>query len=96
MINIPIIELIPRLLLDEDEEEEETEGYHQQVQRMEQRAEAIGTLEVDAEGNQHAVRDECPMHPAEAIGEGHDRPSHESKERAIENPLGEFRSIPQR
>lgn len=68
MINISIVELIPSLFLDEDEEEEETKDDHQQVQRMAQDPEPKGTLEVDAERNQHSVGNECPMHPAEAIG----------------------------
>lgn len=68
MINISFVELIPSLFLDEDEEEEETKDDHQQVHRLAQDTEPEGTLEVDAEGNQHSVCSERPMHPAEAIG----------------------------
>ena len=52
MINISIIKLIPRFLSDEDEEEEQTEGDHQQVEGRTKNPEPKGTLEVDAEGNQ--------------------------------------------
>lgn len=68
MINISIVELIPSLFLEEDEEEQQPKGNHQQVQRSAQNPEPEGTLEVDAERNQHSVGNECPMHPAEAIG----------------------------
>lgn len=49
MINISFVELIPSLFLDEDEEEEETEGDHQQVEGRAKNPESKGTLEVDAE-----------------------------------------------
>ena len=68
MINISFIEFIPSLFLDEDEEEHQPYGDHQQVQRLTQASEPEGTLEVDTERNQHSVGNECPMHPAEAIG----------------------------
>ena len=90
MINISFVELIPSLFLEEDEEEEETEGNHQQVQRSTQNPEPKGTLEVDAERNQHSVGNECPMHPAEAIGKTDDDPGDEAKERAVEYPLREL------
>ena len=90
MINISIVELIPSLFLEEDEEEEETEGNHQNVQRSNQNSEPEGTLEVDTERNQHSVGNECPMHPAEPIGKTDDDPGDEAKERAVEYPLREF------
>lgn len=68
MINISFIELIPSLFLDEDEEEQQPYGDHQYVHRMAQDPEPEGTLEVDAERDQHSVGNERPMHPAEAIG----------------------------
>lgn len=68
MINISFVELIPSLFLEEDEEEQQPEGNHQQVQWSTQNPEPEGTLEVDAERNQHSVGNERPMHPAEAIG----------------------------
>lgn len=49
MINISIVELIPSLFLEEDEEEQQPNGNHQQVQRSAQNPEPEGTLEVDAE-----------------------------------------------
>ena len=49
MINISIVELIPSLFLDEDEEEQQTYGDHQQVQRLAHDTEAERTLEVYAE-----------------------------------------------
>lgn len=90
MINISIIKLIPSLFLDEDEEEQQPKGNHQQVQRSTQNPEPEGTLEVYAERNQHSVGNECPMHPAEAIGKTDDGPGNEAKERAVEYPLCEF------
>lgn len=68
MIYISFVELVPSLFLDEDEEEQQSYGDHHQVQRLTQASEPEGTLEVDAERNQHSVGNECPMHPAEAIG----------------------------
>lgn len=93
MINISIVELIPSLFLEEDEEEQQPKGNHQQVQRSAQNPEPEGTLEVDAERNQHSVGNECPMHPAEAIGKANDDPGDEAKERAVEYPLREFCTI---
>ena len=90
MINISIVELIPSLFLEEDEEEQQPKGNRQQVQRSTQNSEPEGTLEVDTERNQHSVGNECPMHPAEAIGKTDDDPGDEAKERAVEYPLREF------
>lgn len=90
MINISIVELIPSLFLEEDEEEQQPKGNHQQVQRSAQNPEPEGTLEVDAERNQHSVGNECPMHPAEAIGKADDDPCDEPEQRAVEYPLREF------
>lgn len=90
MINISFVELIPSFLLEEDKEEEETKGDHQQVQRLAQDTKSEGTLEVDAEGNQHSVGSECTMHPAEAIGKTDDNPGDEPEQRAVEYPLCEF------
>lgn len=90
MINISIVELIPSLFLDEDEEEQQPYGDHQQVQRMAQDPEPEGTLEVYAEGNQHSVGSERSMHPAEAIGKADDDSGDEPEERAVEYPLREF------
>lgn len=90
MINISVVELIPSLFLDEDEEEEETKGDHQQVERLAQDTEPEGTLEVDAERNQHSVGSERSMHPSEAIGKADDDPGNEAEERAVEYPLREF------
>lgn len=96
MINISIVELIPSLFLDEDEEEEETKGDHQQVQRLAQYTESEGTLEVDAEGNQHSVGSERSMHPAEAIRKTDDDPGNEAEERAVEYPLRKLYTIAER
>lgn len=93
MINISIVELIPSLFLEEDEEEQQPKGNHQQVQRSTQNPEPEGTLEVDTERNQHSVGNECPMHPAEAIGKTDDDPGDEAKERAVEYPLRELCTI---
>lgn len=90
MINISVVELIPSLFLDEDEEEQQPYGDHQQVQRLAQDTEPERTLEVDAERNQHSVGSERPMHPAEAIGKADDDPGNEAEERAVEYPLREF------
>ena len=90
MIYISVVELIPSLFLEEDEEEQQPKGNHQQVQRSAQNPEPEGTLEVDAERNQHSVGNECPMHPAEAIGKTGDDPGDEAKERAVEYPLREL------
>lgn len=96
MIYISVVELIPSLFLEEDEEEEETEGNHQNVQRSSQNSEPEGTMEVDTERNQHSVGNECPMHPAEAIGKANDDPGDEAKERAVEYPLRELCTIAER
>lgn len=93
MINISIIELIPSLFLEEDEEEEETEGNHQQVERLAQNTEPEGTLEIDAERNQHSIGSERSMHPAEAIGKADDDPGDEPEQRAVEYPLRELYTI---
>ena len=90
MINISIVKLIPSLFLEEDEEEQKTEGDHQQVQRLAQDPEPEGTLEVDAERDQHSVGSERSMHPAEAIGKADDDPGDEPEQRAVEYPLREF------
>ena len=90
MINISFVELIPSLFLEEDEEEQQPKGNHQQVQRSAQNPETEGTLEVYAERNQHSVGNECPVHPAEAIGKTDDDPGDEAKERAVEYPLREL------
>ena len=79
MINISIVKLIPSLFLKEDEEEKETEGNHQQVQRLAQDTEPERTLEVDAERNQHPVGSERSMYPAEAIGKADDDPGDEAE-----------------
>ena len=79
MINISFVELIPSLFLDEDEEKQQPYGDHQQVQRLAQATESKGTLEVDAEGNQHSVCNERSMYPAEAIGKADDDPGNEAK-----------------
>lgn len=68
MINISIVELIPSLFLEEDEEEQQPYGDHQNVQRLAQNPEPEGTLEIYTERNQHSVCSERSMHPAEAIG----------------------------
>lgn len=96
MINIPVVELIPSFLSDEDEEEEQTEGDHQQVERLEHETETERPLEVDAEGNQHSVCNEGTVHPAEPICEGHDQPSDEPEQRAVEHPFGELSPITKR
>lgn len=96
MIYISVVELIPSLFLEEDEEEEETEGNHQNVQRSNQNPEPEGTLEIYAERNQHSVGNECPMHPAEAIGKANDDPGDEAEERAVEYPLCELCTIAER
>ena len=93
MINISFVELIPSLFLEEDEEEQQTKGNHQQVQRLSQDTEPEGTQEVDAEGNQHSVCSERSMHPAEAIGKADDDPGDKAEERAVEYPLCEFYPI---
>lgn len=90
MIYISVVELIPSLFLDEDEEEEETEGNHQNVQRLAQDPEPEGTLEVDTERNQHSVCSERPVHPAEPIGKTDDDPGDEAEQRAVEYPLREL------
>lgn len=90
MINISVVELIPSLFLDEDEEEQQTYGDHQKVQRMAINTEPERTLEVDAERNHHSVCSERSMHPAEAIGKADDDPGDEAEERAVEYPLSEF------
>ena len=90
MINISIVELIPSLFLEEDEEEEQPKGNHQNVQRSTQNPEPEGTLEVYAERNQHSVCGESPMHPAEAIGKADDDPCDEPEQRAVEYPLCEL------
>lgn len=96
MIYISVVELIPSLFLDEDEEEQQPYGDHQQVQRLSQDTESEGTLEVDAEGNQHSVCSERSMHPAEAIGKADDDPGDEAEERAVEYPLRELYTIAER
>lgn len=96
MIYISVVELIPSLFLEEDEEEQQPYGDHHQVQRSNQNPEPEGTLEVYAERNQHSVGNECPMHPAEAIGKTDDDPGDEAKERAVEYPLGELCTIAER
>lgn len=96
MINISFIKLIPSFLSDEDEEEKQTEGDHGDVQRLSHEAEAKGPLKVDAEGNQHAIRDERPMHPAEAVGKRDDDPRHEAEQRAVEYPFCQLCPIAQR
>lgn len=93
MINISFVELIPSLFLEENEEEQQPYGDRQNVQRSTQNPEPEETLEVDAERNQHSVGNECPMHPAEAIGKTDDDPGNEAKERAVEYPLGELCTI---
>ena len=90
MINIPIVELIPSFLSDEDEEEEQTEGDHQQVERLEHETETERPLKVDAEGNQHSVGNERPMHPAEPIRKRDGNPRNEPEQRAVEHPFGEL------
>ena len=90
MINISVVELIPSLFLDEDEEEQQPQDDHKQVQRLAHDTEAERTLEVDAERNQHSVGSERSMHPAEAIGKADDDPGDEAEERAVEYPLREF------
>lgn len=72
MIYISVVELIPSLFLEEDEEEQQPKGNHQQMQRSAQNPEPEGTLEVDAERNQYSVCSERSMHPAEAIGKTDD------------------------
>lgn len=79
MINISVVELIPSLFLDEDEEEQQPYGDHQQMQRLAQDTEPERTLEVDAERNQHSVGSERSMHPAEAIGKADDDPGDEAE-----------------
>lgn len=96
MIYISFIELIPSLFLDEDEEEQQPYGDHQQVQRLAKNTEPEGTLEVDAEGNQHSVGCERSMHPAEAIGKANDDPGDEPEQRAVEYPLRELYTIAER
>lgn len=90
MINISVVELIPSLFLDEDEEEQQTYGNHQQVQRLAPDTESEGTLEIDAERNQHSVCSELSMHPAEPIGKANDDPGNEPEQRAVEYPFREF------
>ena len=68
MINISIVELVPSLFLEEDEEEQEPEGYHGDMQGFPKDAEPEGALEVYAERNHYSVCYECPMHPTEAVG----------------------------
>ena len=96
MINISIVELIPSLFLDEDEEEQQPYGDHQQVQRMAQDPEPEGTLEVYAEGNQHSVGSERSMHPAEAIRKTDDDPGDKPEQRAVEYPLRKLYTIAER
>lgn len=93
MIYISVVELIPSLFLEEDEEEQQPKGNHQQMQRSAQNPEPEGTLEVDAERNQYSVCSERSMHPAEAIGKTDDDPGDEAKERAVEYPLRELYPI---
>ena len=57
---------------------------------MAQNPEPEGTLEVDAERNQHSVCSERTMNPAESIGKADDDPGNEAEERAVEYPLREF------
>lgn len=96
VVNVANVELLPRLLPDEDEEEERAEGYHGDVHRMQPRAEADCPLVVDAERHEHAVGDERAVNPAEAVCEADDNPSHESEERAVEYPLSQFELYPDR
>lgn len=60
------------------------------MERMAQDTEPEGTLEVDAERNQHSVGRERSMNPAEAIGKADDDSGDEAEERAVEYPLREF------
>lgn len=90
MIYISVVELIPSLFLYEDEEEQQPYDDHHKMQRLSQDTEPEGTLEVDAEENQHSVCSERSMHPAEAIGKADDDPGDKAEERAVEYPLREF------
>lgn len=87
IVNVTFVELTPRLSLNEEPEEQEADGYHGVAQGIEKFAETDAALEVDAEGDGHAIGNECTMNPAESESKGGDEPSERTQQGAVENPL---------
>lgn len=81
------IKFSPRLPLEEEGEQEDTEAHHERAHGREQRTEAEAALEVDTGGYKHTVGNERTVHPAEPHGKGEGEPSESTEQRAVEHPL---------
>lgn len=81
------VKFSPRLPLDEEGEQENTEAHHKHAHGSEKRAEAEAPLEVNTGGYENTVGDERTVYPAEPHRKGEGEPSDRTKQRAVEHPL---------
>ena len=81
------VKFSPRLPLEEEGEQENTEAHHERAHGSEQRAKAEATLEINAGRYKNTVGNESTMYPAEPHGKGEGEPSESTEQRAVEHPL---------